>query len=276
MKTHFTADSIRFAQLSSQQLRDAFLLQDLFQAGQLQLIHTDLDRAIVGSAVPLSAPLPLLADDALRAEYFTERRELGILNIGASGSISVNGQSYSLGSLDALYIGQGNQDISFSSDSAQSPAEFYLVSYPAHACHPTTLAPRAQQTSAEIGAPETCNQRRLTRIIHLEGIRSAQLVMGYTQLASGSAWNTMPPHTHLRRTEIYLYFNLPAEDRVVHLMGTPQQTRHLFVANKQVVLSPNWSIHAGAGTRHYSFCWAMGGENQVFADMDPASIATLA
>lgn len=276
MKTHFTVDSIRFAQLSTQQLRDAFLVQDLFQPGQLQLIHTDLDRAIVGSAVPLSAALRLLADEALRAAYFTERRELGILNIGGAGTVSVDGTSYPLGPLDALYVGSGNRDISFSSESSQSPAEFYLVSYPAHVAYLTVLAPLSQQTSAEIGAPETCNQRRLTRIIHLDGIRSAQLVMGYTQLASGCAWNTMPPHTHLRRTEIYLYFNLAAEDRVLHLMGTPQETRHLFVANKQVVLSPNWSIHAGAGTRHYSFCWAMGGENQVFADMDPAPIATLA
>lgn len=269
------ADAVRYKSMTTAELRDTFLVADLFHPGSVNLVYIDLDRTIVGSAVPTSAPLTLLADPLLKADSFTERRELGILNIGARGSITVDNEHFHLANLDALYIGRGNRHISFSSHSPAEPAEFYLLSYPAHAAHPTALIHSADQPANQLGAPETANQRAVKRLIHLGGVHSAQLVMGVTQLATGSVWNTMPPHTHMRRSEVYLYFNLPAADRVVHLMGPPNETRHLVVANKQVVVSPGWSIHAGVGTAGYTFCWGMGGENQQYDDMDKLAIADL-
>jgi len=177
--------------------------------------------------------------------------------------------------MDALYIGRGNEFINFESADPATPAEFYLLSYPAHAVHPTQLIVAADLESTTIGSPETANRRTISRVIHLQGARSCQLVMGFTQLAQGSVWNTMPPHTHMRRSEIYLYFNLPTNERVVHLMGPANETRHLLVANKQVIISPGWSIHAGVGTASYTFCWGMGGENQAYDDMDKLTIAEL-
>jgi 4-deoxy-L-threo-5-hexosulose-uronate ketol-isomerase len=225
--------------------------------------------------VPLGSALSLETDDALKASYFTERRELGILNIGGSGSVTVNGEAYSLGNRDALYVGRGNEEILFTSDDPASPAYFYLLSYPAHAVYPTQLIKSAEVTRVQLGAAETANRREITKLIYLQGVRSCQLVMGFTQLASGSVWNTMPPHTHMRRSEVYLYFDIPEQQRVIHMMGPADQTRHLVVANRQIVISPGWSIHAGVGTSNYAFCWGMGGENQAYDDMDALSIADL-
>lgn len=269
MKIRQLADEIRFPRMSTQELRDSFLVKDLFEPGALQMLYVDLDRAVLGSAVPVDEPLALKAPLELRAAYFTERRELGVLNIGGPGHIDVDGCTYTLEPFDALYISRGSREAIFHSDAPEQPAEFYLLSYPAHAAYPTTHIRSAEQASASIGSAESCNQRQITRLIHLEGTQSAQLVMGYTRLATGSVWNTMPPHTHSRRSEIYLYFDLPAAERVVHLMGPPHETRHLLVANKQAIISPGWSIHCGVGTHSYSFCWGMGGENQVYSDMDP-------
>ena len=218
--------------------------------------------------MPLAERLLLGTYPALRADYFTERRELGIFNIGGAGSVTVDGKRYELGRRDALYIGRGSKEIAFASDDAHSPAEFYLLSYPAHATHPVALVRSVAQEPTRLGAPETANQRAIYKLIHAQGPKSCQLVMGFTQLAPGSIWNTMPAHTHLRRSEIYLYFDLPENERVLHLMGPADETRHLIVANKQVALSPLWSIHAGAGTASYAFCWGMGGENQTYDDMD--------
>lgn len=268
MKFLHTADKSHYLHMSTAELRKTFLLDDLFRAGQLQLVYVDLERTVIGSAVPLMSPLPLPCPEDLRAVSFTERREIGIFNIGGPGSVQVDAELYALNRLDALYIGKGKRDISFSSDRADTPAEFYLVSYPAHAAYPTELIRRGGEISVPIGAAETANTRRVTKLIHLEGVASCQLVMGFTALESGSVWNTMPPHTHLRRSEIYLYYDVPAEHRIVHLMGPPEETRNLIVANKQVVISPGWSIHTGVGTSSYSFCWAMGGENQLYSDMD--------
>jgi 4-deoxy-L-threo-5-hexosulose-uronate ketol-isomerase len=234
-----------------------------------------MDRAVIGSAVPTADALRLPTDDALRASYFTERRELGILNIGGAGTVKVNGIAYEIDRLDALYVGRGNEEIVFSSADATRPAEFYLLSYPSHATYPTQLIHSAQSQKAKLGSPETANQREITRLIHLEGARSSQLVMGFTHLAVGSVWNTLPAHTHARRSEIYLYFDVEADQRVVHLMGPGNETRNIVVANKQVVVSPGWSIHAGVGTKNYTFCWGMGGENQVYSDMDPLAISDL-
>jgi 4-deoxy-L-threo-5-hexosulose-uronate ketol-isomerase len=261
--------------MSTEEIRASFLLEDLFRAGSVQLVYVDLDRTVIGSAIPLAEPLALPCPDQLRSTSFTERREIGIFNIGSDGAVQVDGQIYNLGNRDALYIGRGDHSISFSSASPDYPAEFYLLSYPAHAAYPIALVLGTALTAQTIGNPATANLRSIHKLIHLEGARSCQLVMGFTALHSGSVWNTMPPHTHMRRSEVYLYFDLPPDQRVIHLMGPANQTRHLLVANKQVAISPMWSIHAGVGTSSYSFCWGMGGENQVYTDMDPLRIADL-
>ena len=273
MRTLEIADRVRYTRMTTAELRESFLVEDLFTPGEITTVYVDLDRTILGSAVPLSEPLNLGTYPELRADYFTERREIGVLNIGGPGTITVNGESFSLARLESLYIGRGNQHIVFSSHSPADPAAFYLLSYQAHAVYPTTKAVPASPTA--LGSVEGCNARQITRLIHLEGARSCQLVMGFTEMHAGSNWNTMPPHTHMRRSEVYLYFDLPPAERVVHLMGPPQETRHLIVANRQVIISPNWSIHAGVGTRAYNFCWGMGGENQVYSDMDAVTAADL-
>jgi len=263
------------SRLNTEELRESFLVANLFRPGEIALELVDLDRAVVGGAVPIDAPLALEAPADLRAEYFTERRELGVLNVGGAGSITVDGARHTLGTKDVLYVGRGSREVVFASDDAAAPARFYLVSYPAHAAHPTTNVTAAEAQGATIGARETANRRTVARYIHSGGARSAQLVMGVTTLEPGSVWNTMPAHTHHRRTEIYLYFDLPSDAIVLHLLGRPDETRTIVVRDGEVALSPGWSVHAGCGTRAYSFCWAMGGENQDYADMQPVDISTL-
>jgi len=275
MKIMQMADLVRFRTMTTQDLRDTFLISSLFQAGKTSLFYVDLDRTVIGSAVPLGEPLVLPTDDALRAAFFTERRELGVLNIGGPGTVQVQDAVYELGKLDALYIGRGNEKVIFASKDASDPAEFYLLSYPSHAVYPTSLICTSEQTGDTLGSPETANLREITRLIHLKGVKSSQLVMGFTRLAPGSVWNTMPAHTHMRRSEVYLYFDLDADQRVIHLMGPGDETRNLVIANKQVVISPGWSIHSGVGTKNYAFCWGMGGENQEYSDMDALAIADL-
>jgi len=275
MKILQVADAVRYRTMTTEELRETFLIEDIFAESKIELRYVDLDRTVIGSVVPGDKPIALPTDDALKATYFTERRELGVLNIGGSGTVTVNGTAYELAKLDALYVGRGNEEIIFSSADASVPAEFYLLSYPAHAVYPTQLIRSAAQPRVTLGKPETANLREITKLIHLEGTRSCQLVMGFTQLAIGSVWNTMPPHTHMRRSEVYLYFDIDADQRVVHLMGPGHQTRNIVIANKQVVISPGWSIHAGVGTKNYTFCWGMGGENQVYTDMDALAVAEL-
>jgi 4-deoxy-L-threo-5-hexosulose-uronate ketol-isomerase len=269
------ADAVRYPRMTTEELRAAFLVDSLFEPGRICVAYVDLDRTVIGSAVPLEQPLTLGTDADLRASYFTERRELGVLNIGGPGVVQVDGAAHELSNLDALYIGRGSEVISFLSHDSSLPAEFYLLSYPAHGIYPVTKVESGTAAPTVLGSPETANLRKITRLIHLDGVRSCQLVLGFTQLTAGSVWNTMPPHTHMRRSEVYLYFNLQPADRVVHLMGPPHETRHIIVANKQVVVSPGWSIHAGVGTASYTFCWGMGGESQVYSDMDPLAIADL-
>jgi 4-deoxy-L-threo-5-hexosulose-uronate ketol-isomerase len=211
----------------------------------------------------------------LAAEYFAERREVGIINTGAEGAVVVDGKTFVMENCDGLYIGQGSRKIEFESRSGADPAKFFVMSYPAHTTYPTTHAKRAQAEAVNLGSVKDANQRTIYKFIHPKGIASCQLVMGFTQLKEGSIWNTMPPHTHSRRTEVYLYFNVDPDACVFHMMGTPQETRHLVVKNGQAVISPSWSVHAGAGTRNYSFVWAMGGENQAFDDMDRVAIEEL-
>lgn len=275
MKTLLMADPVRYPTMTTEQIRETFLVDSLYKPGAIHLAYVDLDRAVVGMASPLAAALKLESDPALRADYFAERRELGALNIGGSGIIRVDGKAYDLANLDCLYIGRGSREISFESADPKSLAIFYLLSYPAHAEYPTTLVRKEQANPTETGSAETCNRRIIYKYIHLQGARSCQLVMGVTHLAPGSAWNTMPAHTHMRRSEIYMYFNLPEDARVFHLMGPASETRHIVLENRDVVISPGWSIHAGVGTQAYSFCWGMGGENQDYADMDPAPLASL-
>lgn len=258
---------MRSRTLSTEELRSAFLVQGLFQPDAINLRHIDLDRVVLGGAVPTGKPLELEAPESFAAKFFLERRELGILNIGAPGSVTVDGKRFDLSRLDVLYVGRGSRDVHFASESAGEPARFYLISYPAHATHATTHIKGADVTGSPIGSADRANSRKIAKYVHADGAESAQLVMGVTQLASGSVWNTMPAHTHFRRTEIYLYFDVPDDGVVVHLMGEPTETRHLMVRNEEVVLSPPWSIHSGCGTSNYTFCWAMGGENKDYTDM---------
>ena len=272
---HFLPDSTRARSLSTQELRDAFLVQGLFKSDTVTLRHIDLDRVVLGGAVPSRDSLSLEAPASLAAEYFLERRELSVLNIGAAGSVTVDGRRHKLNSLDVLYVGRGSRDVRFESDSVEQAAKFYLVSYPAHASHPTTCINGASVTGSPIGSPDRANARKIAKYIHADGAQSAQLVMGVTRLESGSVWNTMPAHSHFRRTEVYLYFDLPDDGVVVHLMGEPNETRHLIVRNEEVVLSPPWSIHSGCGTSAYTFCWAMGGENRDYTDMQQVAMGDL-
>lgn len=275
MKTVMMADPVRYPRMNTQELRETFLIDRLSHPGSIQLVYVDLDRAVVGIAAPVDDPLVLETSPELRASYFTERREIGVLNVGGPGTIHVGGSNYRLNNLDLLYIGRGNADIRFDSKDKNNPAVYYLLSYPAHTSYPVALVRKAEAQPTDLGSAETCNRRTVYKYIHLVGARSCQLVMGMTELHAGSAWNTMPAHTHMRRSEVYFYFDVAQSARVFHLMGPPDETRHLVVANREVVVSPGWSIHAGMGTQAYRFCWGMGGENQDYADMDPAPLETM-
>ena len=272
MNLHYSPSPAETNVLSTEKLREAFLIGQLFQPGQVTAHYTDLDRMIVGAAVPTTAPLALPNYRETGTDFFLERREIGIMNLGAPGAVRVGSTRHEMGSLDCLYIGKDEREVVFE-NGPTGQAQFSFISTPAHAKFPTALATRAQGT-APIGDPAKCNRRRINKYIHPDGIKSCQLVMGFTEFESGSVWNTMPPHTHSRRTEIYLYFDL-GSDMVVHLLGEPHATRHVIVRDREVVLSPSWSIHAGVGTGSYRFIWAMGGDNQRFADMDQVTIAEL-
>ena len=267
METRYSPNDVGYQKLGTRELRAAFLVETLFAPGKLELIYSDADRAIIGSAVPAALPIMLTADADLRAAYFCERRELGALNIGGPGAVEVDGQRFELARFDMLYVGRGSQSVSFSSQDAANPAVFYLLSYPAHAAYPTTLIPQASAKEVHLGTAADANRRTIHQYIHTGGVKSCQLVMGYTQLHEGAVWNTMPPHTHARRSEIYVYFDL-GQARVMHFMGTPEETRHIAISDRQAVISPSWSIHCACGTGSYAFCWGMGGENQEFTDMD--------
>lgn len=275
MKTRYAIDPIRYQRMTTTELRESFLVPDLFQTGQLNLLYCENERAIVGAAVPASDPLPLEAGKEIAADFFCQRREVGVLNVGAAGSVTVAGKTYAMSNRDCLYIGRGSQDVSFSSEDAENPARFYILSYPAHADYPTVQAKQADASPVHIGSALESNERTIYKYIHPEGIKSCQLVMGFTELEPGCIWNTMPCHTHARRTEVYFYFDMTEATSVFHFMGPADETRHLVVRNEEAVLSPLWSIHSGAGTGKYAFIWGMGGENQRFDDMDHIGIQDL-
>ena len=261
--------------LTTEELRESFLLTGLFTPNKVNIRITDLDRAVIGGAVPVDGPLTLESHEHLKAEYFTERRELGILNIGGEGSVTAGGKRYDMKARDVLYVGKGTRDVKFESTDKSNPARFYLISYLSHATHPAELVTADKAHMTEMGTMERANRRRIYRYIHADGAKSGQLVMGVTVLEPGSVWNTMPAHTHARRTEVYLYFDLPSDSVVIHLMGEPNELRPLIVRDGDVALSPGWSVHSGCGTSNYAFCWAMGGENQDYADMQPVAMETL-
>jgi len=275
MEMRYVADPVRFERMNSRELRDSFLVDNLFTEGRIDLVYSFDDRAIIGSVVPSGKAITLEAGEELACEYFTDRREVGVINIGAEGIITVDGNKFAMGTKDVLYIGKGSKDIRFENTNSKEPAKFYLVSYPAHAEYPTAHAKQSEAEPLQLGSDENSNKRTIYKYIHPDGIKSCQLVMGCTDLADGNIWNTMPGHTHARRTEIYMYFAVDTDSVVVHFIGKPDQTRHIIVRNQQAVLSPSWSIHGGAGLKKYSFVWSMGGENQAFADMQAFSLEQL-
>lgn len=264
-----------FKTYQTEKIRNRFLLDDLKAVDKANFVYSHYDRMITGLVTPVKGKVVLGNYDILRSDYFLERREMGIINVGGKGSITADGKQYELEKFDGLYLGKGVKEILFSSADGAQPAVFYVLSTPAHTSYPTTLVTGNEVFSAKMGDLETANERTIRRYIHKDGIQSCQLVMGLTVLSKGSVWNTIPPHTHERRMEVYFYFDVEEDQRVFHLMGEPTETRHILVANHEAVLSPTWSIHAGSGTKAYSFIWGMGGENLDYADMDAVAVKDL-
>lgn len=269
MDVRYSPDANSFRKMTTDELRNTFLIESLFQQNEIPLVYSDIDRSITGSAVPSGEILKLAASKKeMAAEYFAERREIGVINIGGEGAINVDGIKYQMKNRDALYIGRGAKVIEFSSSDSGKPAMFYFVSYPAHKEYPTKHIKFSESTPVKLGSLEQANKRTIYKYIHPGTMPTSQLVMGLTELDEGCVWNTMPAHTHQRRSEVYMYFNLKDDSFVVHLMGEAKETRHVLIRNGQAVLSTSWSMHSGCGTQNYSFIWAMGGENQDFDDMD--------
>lgn len=256
-------------------LRKHFLIDSLFVADEVKLTYSHVDRIMVGGIMPVKQALTLEAGKEMGVDFFFERREAGIINVGGKGSITLDGERFELDKRDGLYIGMGVKEISLESDSADEPAKFYLNCAPAHQSYPNVKIEIAQANPVKLGEDETCNKRTIYQYVHPAVCESCQLVMGLTMLEPGSIWNTMPCHTHERRMEVYFYFDMDADARVIHLMGQPAETRHIMVGSDQAVISPSWSIHSGAGTSNYTFIWGMVGENQTFDDMDHLSPADL-
>jgi 4-deoxy-L-threo-5-hexosulose-uronate ketol-isomerase len=253
--------------LPTEQLRGDFLVENIFDDDKISFTFTDLDRMAVGGVSPGTSPVGLENHKETGADYFLERRELGVINVGGPGVIKVDGKAHELDHTDCLYVGTGSKIVTFQSAGADDRAKFYLLSCPSHAKFPTTRVKRSEARPIPLGSQATANQRTIYQYIHQMGIKSSQLVMGFTELAEGSVWNTFPPHTHLRRTEIYFYFDM-GNNVLSHFLGPPDGSRQVWIKNEQAVLSPSWSIHCGCGTGAYKFIWAMAGENQTFDDMD--------
>jgi len=260
---------------TTEELRRHFLVDTVFDADAAKLTYSHVDRIMVGGIMPVRQSVGLEAGKEMGVDYFFERREAGVINIGGKGTITLDGETFELNRRDGLYIGMGVKEIAFASASADDPAKFYFNSAPAHQAYPHTHIKISQANPVHLGSEETSNKRTIYQYVHPEVCQSCQLVMGLTMLESGSIWNTMPCHTHERRMEVYFYFDMDDSARVFHFMGQPQETRHLLVGNEQAVISPSWSIHSGAGTSNYTFIWGMVGENQTFDDMDHVQPADL-
>ena len=289
METRYSASPVEAKRYSTQELRKEFMIKDLFQADEIKMVYSHIDRIITGGIVPVT-PISLAAREELRADYFLQRREMGIINIGAEGMITVDGKKFPLKNRDGLYIGMGSKNVTFASKDRFDPARFYLNSTPAHHTYPTVLIrPDGRdgdeekegtvivkpENKVELGTLEESNHRTICKYILPGQVESCQLVMGMTRLEPGSVWNSMPCHTHERRMEVYLYFDLSADAFVMHYMGEPAETRHIVMRNEEAVISPSWSIHAGSGTQAYTFIWGMAGENQEFTDMDDVAMKDL-
>ncbi len=273
-QTRYASNPEATKKLDTDGLRKEFLISNLMEKGKINLTYTHYDRYIAGGTVP-DKPLKLETIDPLKAEYFLERRELGIINVGGSGSVDVDGTTYELDHKDALYVGQGAKDVIFKSKDASKPAKFYLNSAPAHTSYPTKKVGMADANKLELGSLETANHRTVNQMIIGGIVTTCQLQMGMTELKTGSVWNTMPAHVHDRRMEVYFYMDVPQDQSVCHFMGQPQETRHIWMQNHEAVISPPWSIHCGSGTSNYTFIWGMAGENLDYGDMDVAKITEL-
>jgi 4-deoxy-L-threo-5-hexosulose-uronate ketol-isomerase len=262
-------------QMGTEALRDEFLIDQVFGIDQINWIYTHYDRYVVGGVIPKKIVVKLETIDPLKANFFLERREMGIINVGGNGSVTADGINYSLGYKEALYLGRGTKEVSFSSEEITSPAKFYINSTPAHQAYPSRKVGRDEAEIVNLGTSETANARTIRKLIVNSILPTCQLQMGMTELKSGSVWNTMPAHVHDRRMEVYFYFEVPEDQAVCHFMGAPNETRHIWMANEQAVISPPWSIHAGSGTSNYIFIWGMAGENLDYGDMDGCPIPSL-
>ncbi len=263
-----SADPIRIQRMNTKELRESFLLDKLFVWGQLNLFYIDVDRTIVGSAVPLNTEIKLDDPEELISEYFTENREIAVVNIGQKGAVTVDGKEFIMAKQDVLYIGRGSKDIFFKSFDAEKPALFYIASYNAHTTYPTALLKKEDAVVLDYGNEKEANKRKINCYFTEKGLKSCQLCLGITELAEGNVWNTMPSHLHPTRSEVYLYFDMDSDTVLFHFFGQPGETRHIIVKNNQAVISPSWSIHSGVATKRYTFLWVMGGENKKTLQID--------
>jgi 4-deoxy-L-threo-5-hexosulose-uronate ketol-isomerase len=275
MEVRFESGRQETAAMNTEALRNNFLVPGLMQADKIKLVYTHYDRMIIGGAMPVQQTLSIEAHSELKASFFLERREIGIINVGGAGVVIADGAEHALNKLDCLYVGRGTKSVQFRSADAAQPAVFYMLSAPAHAEHPITRCTREQATPVTLGDASTSNRRTIYKYIHPDGVQSCQVVMGLTILDTGSVWNTMPAHLHTRRMEAYFYFDVPEGQRVFHFMGEPQETRHLVIENYDAIISPPWSIHSGCGTSNYGFIWGMAGENRDYTDVDPVPIVSM-
>lgn len=275
MQIRFQNSPVETIQMPTALLRENFLVTNLFQEDTLQLVYSHYDRVIIGGVKPIHKTVKLSNHSELKAGFFLERREVGIINVGGAGIIRTENKEYAVNKLDCVYLGKGTREVKFKSKSKNDPALFYLLSAPAHHKYPNKLMTKEKASPVNLGNSSTSNNRIIYKYIHQDGIKSCQLVMGLTILEEGSVWNSVPPHTHTRRMEVYFYFDLPDQHRVFHFMGQPQETRHLVMSNNEAVISAPWSMHYGCGTSNYGFIWGMAGENQAFTDMDPVPVVEI-
>ncbi len=275
MNNRYANHPIDSKSYDTKQLREHYLVEEVFIDDKIELTYSHVDRIIFGGIKPVKESLKLEAGKSMGVDYFLERREMGVINIGGEGIVSIDGEEFTLNNKDGLYIGKGNKDIIFKSLNQSNPAKFYINSVPAHKEYKTVKIDIEKANPVKMGDNSTLNKRTIYQYVHPNVCESCQLLMGLTILEPGSAWNTMPCHTHERRMEVYFYFDMQEDTRVIHLMGEPTETRHLIVKNEQAIISPSWSIHSGVGTSNYTFIWGMCGENQTFTDMDHIDMETL-
>ncbi|MBK8515951.1 MAG: 5-dehydro-4-deoxy-D-glucuronate isomerase [Saprospiraceae bacterium] len=275
MEIRFQNSPLETATMDTRQLRDNFLVQDLMLRGKLKLVYSHYDRLIIGGAVPQKDSIGLPIENELKSNFFLERREMGIINVGGTGKVVADGISYELNKLECLYLGKGTKEVLFNSNTDKDTAKYYILSAPAHHIYPNQKMTKEEAAPVKLGDISTSNKRIIYKYIHNDGIQSCQLVMGLTTLEDGNVWNSVPPHTHTRRMEAYFYFDLHESHRVMHFMGQPQQTRHIVIADNEAAISPPWSMHFGVGTSNYGFIWGMAGENKEFTDMDQVAVATI-